>query len=36
MHCFSGVEGLSVLGDQAVSQINPPASLKIIRLNSEK
>lgn len=35
MHCFSGVERLPVLGDQAVSQINPPASLKIIRPNSE-
>ncbi|XP_035873081.1 sex comb on midleg-like protein 1 isoform X2 [Phyllostomus discolor] len=36
MHCFSGVEGLPVIGDQAVSQIKPPASLKIISPNSEK
>lgn len=32
MHCFSGVEGFSILGDQAVSQLNPLASLKIIGL----
>ncbi|XP_073758141.1 sex comb on midleg-like protein 1 isoform X4 [Callorhinus ursinus] len=36
MCCFSGVGGLPPLGDQAVPQINPPASLNIIRPNSEE
>lgn len=36
MCCFSGVGGLPALGDQAVSQISPPASLNINRPNSEE
>lgn len=33
MHYFSGVEGVPVTGDQAILQINPPASLTV---NSEE
>lgn len=36
MSCFLGVGGLPALGDQAVSQINPPASLNTSRAHSEE
>lgn len=36
MHYFSGVEGLPVIGDQAILQINPPASLTLIKLRGSE
>ncbi|XP_047571135.1 sex comb on midleg-like protein 1 isoform X5 [Lutra lutra] len=36
MSCFLGVGGLAALGDQGISQINPPASLNTSRAHSEE
>lgn len=36
MHCFSGLEGFPVIGDQAILQINPPARFTLIKLRGSE